>query len=268
MRRCSTNAKARVAQLNGFSPITAAAELSVAFGDCFYRWKARLLGGRGSSSAQGIGGRVRAPAPTQMQELFPPICRGRSQTGPRAATWGRPYEIRGTLRSFRRGRRPRRPAGAHCAPLRRKTAPGRWFGNGRRKSGTAPTPIFHKPRAQWPGRNRTQALLILRAGNVLPTSRGNPRKMGSRGGEYERGALILSRALALLWFLSGRPERNPPRRAELPAHRTTKRKPSVESKAAHRPLKRAVCPLPGQPAQGQYPRGTRGGPLSAARFPA
>ena len=46
------------------------------------------------------------------------------------------------------------------------------------------------------------------------------------------------------------------------------KKTSVESKAAHRPLKRAVCPLPGQPAQGQYPRGTRGGPLSAARFPA
>ena len=40
--------------------------------------------------------------------------------------------------------------------------------------------------------------------------------MGSRGGEYEREALILSRALAPLWFLSGRPERNPPRRAELP----------------------------------------------------
>ena len=69
MRRCSTNAKARVAQLNGFSPITAPAELSVAFGDCFDRWKARLLGGRGSSSAQRDGGRVRAPAPTQMQEL-------------------------------------------------------------------------------------------------------------------------------------------------------------------------------------------------------
>ena len=65
MRRCSTIAKARVAQLNGFSSITAAAELSVAFGDCFYRWKARLLGGRGSSSAQRDGGRVRTPAPTK-----------------------------------------------------------------------------------------------------------------------------------------------------------------------------------------------------------
>ena len=30
-----------------------------------------------------------------------------------------------------------------------------------------------------------------------------------------------------------------------------KEKTSIESKTAHRPLKRAVCPLPGQPAQGQ-----------------
>ena len=178
MRRCSTNAKARVAQLNGFSSITAAAELSAAFGDCFYRWKARLLGGRGSSSAQGIGGRVRAPAPTQMQELFPPICRGRSQTGPRAATWGRPYEIRGTLRPFRRGRRPRRPAGAHCAPLRRKTDWERWFGRARRSRGTAPGANFANLGPSGPAgiKGATQ---ILRAGTFLPASRGNPRKMGS-----------------------------------------------------------------------------------------
>ena len=38
--------------------------------------------------------------------------------------------------------------------------------------------------------------------------------MGSRGGEYEREALILSRALVPLWFLSGHPERNSPRRAK------------------------------------------------------
>ena len=79
-------AKARVAQLNGFSSITAAAELSVAFGDCFYRWKARLLGGRGSSSAQRDGGRVRTPAPTKKG--------GRSEislgAGPRPAR-GRPH---------------------------------------------------------------------------------------------------------------------------------------------------------------------------------
>ena len=79
-------AKARVAQLNGFSPITAPAELSVAFGDCFDRWKARLLGGRSSSSAQRDGGRVRAPAPTQMQELSPLFV----GAGPRPAR-GRPH---------------------------------------------------------------------------------------------------------------------------------------------------------------------------------
>ena len=36
------------------------------------------------------------------------------------------------------------------------------------------------------GRNRAQALLILRAGNVLLTSRGNPRNRGPGKGEYER----------------------------------------------------------------------------------
>ena len=41
--------------------------------------------------------------------------------------------------------------------------------------------------------------------------------MGSRGGEYEREALILSRALVPLWFLSGHPERNSSRRAKSPA---------------------------------------------------
>ena len=37
--------------------------------------------------------------------------------GLRAATWGRPYEIQGSFRFCCRGRRPRRPAGAHCAPI-------------------------------------------------------------------------------------------------------------------------------------------------------
>ena len=47
-------------------------------------------------------------------------------------------------------------------------------------------PNFCKPRAQWPGRNRTQVLLILRAGNPMPTQRDNPRKRGPGKGEYER----------------------------------------------------------------------------------
>ena len=35
-----------------------------------------------------------------------------------------------------------RLAGAHCAPLRRKTGWERWFGSGRRRNKTAPVPIF------------------------------------------------------------------------------------------------------------------------------
>ena len=58
---------------------------------------------------------------------------------------GRPYEIRKTLRPFRRGRRPRRPAGAHCAPLQRETRWERWFGKARRGSETAPAAILEQP---------------------------------------------------------------------------------------------------------------------------
>ena len=84
-------AKARVAQLNGFSSITAAAELSAAFEDCFYRWKARLFGWWGSSSAQGVGGRVRTPAPTKKGDRSeisvgagPRPARGRTMCAPTA----------------------------------------------------------------------------------------------------------------------------------------------------------------------------------------
>ena len=175
------------------------------------------------------------PAPTESPERRLPLRRAgcfhaRAPGGPVC----RPYKIRGTLRSFRRGRsqtgpgaalgRSPHPSGLTASPptpfglqpfppdrgnrpspkgegLRatarvaptQETNRERWFGKPRRKSGTAPTPIFHKPRAQWPGRNRTQALLILRAGNVLPTPRGNPRKWGPGKGDYEHEVLIWSR---------------------------------------------------------------------------
>ena len=88
-------------------------------------------------------------------------------------------------------------------------------------------------------------------------------------GDYEHEVLIWSRPRwRFAYFAAMGKVGRRPQAAELPAPNLYKEKPSVESKAAHRPLKRAVCPLPGQPAQGQYPRGTRGGPLSAARFPA
>ena len=45
------------------------------------------------------------------------------------------------------------------------------------------------------GRDRTQALLILRAGTVLPASRGNPRKMGSgESGPMDLGGAKRSRS--------------------------------------------------------------------------
>ena len=95
----AVNAKARVAQLTGCPSIAAAAEWSVTFGDCFDRWKARLLCGWGSSAAQGIGGRVRTPAPTEYTETRLSLRRGRSQTGPGVPAGGpvcRPYDEKRT----------------------------------------------------------------------------------------------------------------------------------------------------------------------------
>ena len=76
--------------------------------------------------------------------------------------------------------------------------------------GTAPKADFANSGPSGAGRNCTQALLILRAGNVLITSRGYPRKQGSgadspcqgemsrsdkggRVGGYEHEVLIWSR---------------------------------------------------------------------------
>ena len=78
-------AKARVAQLTGLPSMTAAAEGPVTFGCFFYRWKARLLSRWGSSLAQGIGGRVRAPAPTAYPKVRLIFCRARCPH--RAAGW-------------------------------------------------------------------------------------------------------------------------------------------------------------------------------------
>ena len=95
----AVNAKARVAQLTGCPSIAAAAELTVTFGDCFDRWKARLLCGWGSSAAQSTGGRVRTPAPTEYPETRLSLRRGRSQTGPGVPAGGpvcRPYDEKRT----------------------------------------------------------------------------------------------------------------------------------------------------------------------------
>ena len=71
----------------------------------------------------------------------PPLQRRKNSLG-RAGEDTRPYADAGTVLFSSQGPVPDRPAGAHCAPLQRKTDLGRWFGDGRRRSGTAPAPIF------------------------------------------------------------------------------------------------------------------------------
>ena len=113
-------AKARVAQLTGLPSITAAAEGPVTFGCFFYRWKARLLSGWGSSLAQGTGGRVRAPAPTAYPKVRLIFCRARC---PHRAVPGRPRcaaPTAKTNRSYNRDRSPHPPRFARHLPLKGK----------------------------------------------------------------------------------------------------------------------------------------------------
>ena len=122
----------------------------------------------------------------------------------RAGEGTRPYEIRGTLRPFRRGRTLAGPQVAfgrapHPPPSGAPSPKGEGFRATTRVAptvGNEPGALARKrqarernrtspnfPPTQAPsgaGRDRTQALLILRAGNVLPTSRDNPRN-GVRG---------------------------------------------------------------------------------------
>ena len=101
------------------------------------------------------------------------------------------------------------------------TGLGRWFGNGRRRSGTAATVIFHTARPQWGRMEPLTATQILRAGNFLPNLRDNPRNGGSRGwGSWRmrrsriRLAPSPSAFLVTFWAskksLAARRRRNPP----------------------------------------------------------
>ena len=113
----------------------------------------------------------------------------------------RPYEIQGTLRSFRRGR----PAGdlwprTSSVTLRVTPSPkGEGFRATARVAltpGNGPGALVRQSQARLWNRIRPKflhtqgpvarrefrpATQILRAGNVLPSPRGNPRKRGSRG---------------------------------------------------------------------------------------
>ena len=108
--------------------------------------------------------------------------------------------------------------------------------------------------------------------------------MGSRGGEYERGALILSRALVLLkvnwpegpregglghWFLSGHPERNsPPAGGEIPPAKRAIQRPDegigpYKKAFYRRPLIRLAFGQPPFP----IPSGRRPSPLDKGSRP-
>ena len=134
------------------------------------------------------GGRVRTPAPTKYGELSGlSVGAGHwpARRRPLAAHLIRPLRGHLPLKGKAFGRLiaaptvHRKPVGAHSmrppefapVPLVRKR-------QARERNRTSPNfPPTQAPSGA--GRDRTQALLILRAGNVLPTSRGNPRKWGS-----------------------------------------------------------------------------------------
>ena len=98
---------------------------------------------------------------------------GRGTTGSMALHFlTAPLLRRGSSCAVGNGGRPGVP------PLRRKTDRERWFGKLRRSYGIGPTAILGAAGPQRAGRNRTQALLILRAGNFLPAPRDNPRNGG------------------------------------------------------------------------------------------
>ena len=89
--------------------------------------------------------------------------------------------------------------------------------------------------------------------------------MGSRGGEYEREALILSRALVPLWFLSGHPERNSP-----PQRRNSLReKNPVRNPPPHPPPSGAPDPIPSGLRPSPLDKGSRppGGRLLGVNAP-
>ena len=96
-----------------------------------------------------------------------------------------------------------------------------WLGNPRRGCGTAPTPIFQKPRAQWPGRNRRKPLRFCAPEMFCPPQGVTPVN-GVRGkatmstkcssGAVPGGVLVTLPPWAK--SLAARRRRNPPARNE------------------------------------------------------
>ena len=130
----------------------------------------------------------------------------------------RPY---GQIVTFRGGR-------VRTPPLRREMERGRWFGKARRGFGAATAIIFANPGPSGPAGflTRTQ---ILRAGNVLPTPRDNPRKWGPGKGDYEHEVLIWSRPRRSFGFFPIVGKETRPAGRNSPAYNKCSPKPAPSS---------------------------------------
>ena len=148
-------AKARVVQLTGFRSISAAAEGSVTFRRCSFWRKARLCVSGAQVRLRGTAGGA-SPSPTRVPQRFR-FCVGEA-LGPPASS-----------------------------------APGALVENTQAQKLNRTNSNFPKTQGPVARKKSQKATQILRAGNVLPTPRGNPRKWGPGKGDYEHEVLIRSR---------------------------------------------------------------------------
>ena len=134
----------------------------------------------------------------------------------------RPYGIWGTLRPFV-GAGPRPARGRTlCAPTV-EIGPGTLVRKRQAQKHNRTNSNFLPAQApSGAGRDRTQALLILRAGTVLPASRGNSRKMGSgESGPMDLGGAVVHRPRPrwrFAFFFAMEKEGRRPQAAKYPTH--------------------------------------------------
>ena len=124
------------------------------------------------------------------------------------------------------------------------------------------------------GRDRTQALLILRAGTVLPASRGNPRKMGSGesgpmdlgGAKRSRSPSAASPVAFCLLFRHGKRRSLPG--GVLPSFSPWKKKVAARRRRNIPRTTNAIRTLPPHPAlRATYPYPLRPSPLDKGSRP-
>ena len=124
------------------------------------------------------------------------------------------------------------------------------------------------------GRDRTQALLILRAGTVLPASRGNPRKMGSGesgpmdlgGAKRSRSPSAASPVAFCLLFRHGK-RRTPPAGGEISRAQRTQSEPCPLIRPFGPPIPIPFGLRPSPLDKGSRPPGGRQNERAAGKIP-